>query len=135
MPEEPQQQPSDFSELVKSHRLIVFIVGSIIIALSLVVVALGLYNSSGTSQLDLSRPGYDKIRQQAAKDDTEFKGFSDSGSLDKATLDEFDTLYMKKLKEIQAVDAFGNDVLSLNSLQIDQDSALRTLQPNSSANN
>lgn len=116
------EERQDVPEIVKDYRFAIFIVLSVLIALMLVFVALGLYNSSGTSQLDLTRPGYEAIRQEA-KDSNAYKGFSSSGSLNKKALDDFDSLYTEKLKEAQSVDAFANDVLSFESLQIDAASA------------
>lgn len=119
----------DAVENTKDYRLVIFIALSVIIALLLVFVALGLYNSSGTSQLDLTRPGYENIRQEA-KDNNTYQGFSSSGSLNKKALDDFDSLYTEKLKEAQSVDAFSNDVLSLQSLQIDAASAQKANSAN-----
>ena len=113
---------SKFAQFMGRHQYILFIGGTIVIALLLVAVSLTLYVSSGTAQLDLSRPGYEKIRTQVRSDES-FKGFSASGTLDKNSLTQFETLYDQRLKEAESVDAFGNDVLSPKSLQIDQQSA------------
>ena len=104
-----------------SRRFATLIVSSIVVALVLVSAALALYSSSGAEQLDLSRPGYAKILEQANRDDS-FKGFSSNGQLDKTALDEFEKLYVSKMKEVTSIDAFGGDVLSQKSLQIDQES-------------
>lgn len=104
------------------HKFIAMILLSVGAAMLLVAVALGLYVSSGTEQLDLSRPGYASIRKQAQNTDS-FQGFNASGPVDKAALDEFDKLYSEQLKSAMSVDAFGNDVLSPKSLQIDQKTA------------
>ena len=109
-------------EFFREHRFLFLVFSSIIMAVILVMVSLGLYVSSGTAQLDLSRPGYDSIREQLQQDTT-FDGFDANGPLNKTTLNEFDKLYSKKLNEATSVDAFGNDVLSPKSLQIDQKSA------------
>lgn len=115
-------------EGVKNHRFAAMVVGAVFISLGLVAVALSLYGSSGAAQLDLSRPGLEDIREQAAKDDGEYEGFSSSGTLDEDALKEFDKLYSEKLSEVRAVDAFGGDALSPKSLQIDYDSALQTVK-------
>lgn len=106
------------------HRFLLFVLGSIGVAVILVLASMALYVSSGASQLDLSRPGYEAIREQII-DNNSFKGFSASGELDEAALKEFDKLYAQKLKEAQSVDAYGGDVLSPQSLQIDQASVTR----------
>lgn len=113
---------------VKDHRLTAMIVTSICISIFLVFVALALYNSSGASQLDLSRPGYERIRQEAQKDDTTIS-FPATGTLDEAALSGFEKEFDKKLKEAQQTDTFTTDVLSQKSLQIDEETAAAASQP------
>ena len=108
---------------IDRHRFLALIVGSITIAILLVMVSMALYVSSGVSQLDLSRPGYESIREKVS--DSSFEGFSADGPINEAALNEFDTLYTKKLKEMQSVDAFGGKVLTPESLQIDQASVTK----------
>ena len=103
----------------KDHRLLIMVSGSIVISILLVLVALALYYSTGASQLDLSRPGYQDIRDQVRSDDN-YKGFDATGPIDAESLNEFDKLYSEKLKEIEEVNAFSNDVLSPQSLQIEE---------------
>lgn len=127
---ESSEQPTErggLSGFVAEHRFIVLVLASIVISIALVMVSLSLYVSSGTAQLDLSRPGYKAIRDQVQQHDASdsFNGFDASGDLDKAALQEFDKLYSQKLKEATSTDAFGNDVLSPESLQIDQQSAAK----------
>lgn len=121
---ESQEEHHSAIEHVKDHRYLLLIFGSIGISVLLVLVALSLYVSSGASQLDLSRPGYASIRSQVDSNDT-FAGYSSSGDIDKSALNQFNSLYIMKLTQVTAVDAFGNDVLSPEALQIDQKSALQ----------
>lgn len=123
---EEHQHHSIVVQQVKNHRFAVMIGGSIVVALLLVYVALGLYASSGAAQLDLSRPGLEDIREQTAQDDGSYKGFDANGTLTEASYDEFEKLYSEKLEETESIDAFSGDPLSPKSLQIDHDSALRS---------
>lgn len=116
------EETSRYSLFISRHQFALFISGVAVLSLLLVTVALTLYVSSGTAQLDLSRPGYEKIRTQVRSDES-FKGFSDSGPLDESSLKQFESLYDQRLKDVESVDAFGNDVLSPKSLQIDQQPA------------
>jgi hypothetical protein len=100
------------------HRFIVLIGLTIVISLFLVGVALALYASSGAAQLDLSRPGYKSVRNQATRSDT-FEGFSASGSVDKGTLDDFRKLYEQQATQATNFDSFGGDVMSDKTLSID----------------
>jgi len=107
---------------VQAHQYFSMVILVILISLFLVYVALSLYQSSGTLQLDLSRPGYDSARQEAIKDTEVFKGFSSDGSITKESLNEFDTLYKKKAAEaLIELDAFSGDALSDSALALDRD--------------
>lgn len=119
-----EQQPE--AGAVKVHedsrqflRMVVLVIS---VSLFLVYVALSLYQSSGTLQLDLSRPGYDNARKEAIKDTEVFKGFSADGQIDKKSLDEFNKLYSKKASEaLISIDAFSGDALSDQALGLDHD--------------
>lgn len=107
---------------IKDHQFISMIVVVISISLFLVYVALSLYQSSGTVQLDLSRPGYDSARKEAIKGNEVFKGFSADGTIDAAALNEFDTMYKQKASEaLIEIDAFSGDALSDATLGLDRD--------------
>ena len=99
------------------HRFFLLIAGVIAIAMFLVSVALSLYNSSGAAQLDLSRPGYQAVRNQA-KRDTSTASFSSTGELDKAALDQFSKLYGEQSGKVTSVDSFDEAALSQDSLQL-----------------
>lgn len=100
------------------NRFIVLITGTIILALFLVSISLALYGSSGTAQVDLSRPGYSGVRDQAKEDTQEEKSFSSSGPIDKASLEEFERLYTETSKSATSVKAFDGNVLSDEALHI-----------------
>ncbi|MGB3946073.1 MAG: hypothetical protein WBK76_04530 [Candidatus Saccharimonadales bacterium] len=108
---------------VRDHQFVSMIALVIVISMFLVYVALSLYQSSGTMQLDLSRPGYASAREEATKGNDEvFKGFSADGTIDKTTLNEFDTLYKEKAAEaLIQIDAFSGEALSDATLGLDRD--------------
>jgi hypothetical protein len=99
----------------QQHKFMVLVGATIIISLILVGISLWLYSSSGAMQLDLSRPGYQSVRDQANNSD-DFVGFPSSGTIDKAALEEFRKLYNEELEEATAIESFGGDVLSDSSL-------------------
>jgi hypothetical protein len=101
----------------EKHRFFLLIAGVIAIAIFLVSVALSLYNSSGAAQLDLSRPGYQAVRNQANRD-TSTASFSSTGELDKAALDQFSKLYGEQSGKVTSVDSFDEAALSPDSLQL-----------------
>lgn len=110
----------------KNRRLALLIVLVITGAVMLTWTALSLYSSSGAAQLDLSRPGFERVREQVASETTVFKAYPNSGPIDEESLKEFETKYGEKVKEATSVKAFGNDVLSPEALHIDRSSAEST---------
>lgn len=111
-------EPRTLRGRVSEHRFLVMIGISIVISLFLVGVALALYASSGAAQLDLSRPGYQSVREQASRSDS-FDGFPATGQLDKEALGEFEKLYDERVKQVVGVESFGGSGMSDESLSID----------------
>ena len=91
------------------------IIGSIVTSLVLVGVSMALYFSSGAAQLDLSRPGYVSVREQANEKE-QFTGFSASGAIDKESLDEFQKLYDEQAKKTTTIDSFGGEAMADETL-------------------
>ncbi len=119
MIEEPEHlAPRTLAEKYQEHRFLVMIGVVIIIALFLIGVALALYASSGAAQLDLSRPGYQSVREQASKSDG-FNGFSANGEIDKESLEQFQALFSERVKQSVGVESFGGTGMSDDSLSID----------------
>lgn len=103
----------------QKHKFLLMVGSSIAVALFLVIIAMSVYNGSGAAQLDLSRPGYQSVRNEAAGVGQETGAFPASGALTPAALSEFRKLYDKRLDEMQAVEAFGGDVMGDRTLRLD----------------
>lgn len=99
------------------HKFMVLVGLVVVVALVLLSVSMYLYKSSGAVQLDLSRPGYESVREQAGHS-SEFVGFSSSGPIDQDALDSFRSMYDEKHKEATTGDSFGGDVISDTALGI-----------------
>ena len=117
MSDEPSHESYTVGQ-IRQHQFSALIVAVIFISLFSVFVSLSLYRSSGTMQLDLSRPGYDVARKQVSQDNTVFVGFSPDGKINKKSLTVFDALYTEKQKEATSLNAFSSDVLSDEALQL-----------------
>lgn len=116
--DEPEIFTPTMRRLAQS-RFVLMIIGSITIALILVMASMAMYTSSGTAQLDLSRPGYQSVRDQIKPDDR-FDGFSTSGPIDDKTLKSFKKMYDERTKAATSVNnAFNSEVLSDQALGID----------------
>lgn len=117
MSEEELVAEAQFMSRWQQHKFMLLVGITIVVAFILVVISLWLYNSSGAAQLDLSRPGYQSVRDKVNHDKT-FAGFSSSGPIDRSALDEFRRMYDEQLKEATTVESFGGDVMSDESLGI-----------------
>lgn len=105
------------------HRYLLLIASAVVVALILVTISMTLYNSSGAAQLDLSRPGYRAVSDQAVKSDVDFQNYPAFGTLDQTSINEFKALYDTQSVKAKAVDAFGGDPLNPDTLQISAPSA------------
>lgn len=111
----PQLQPDELGFWDK-HRLSLLLIITIVVALCLTVVSVVIYNVSGAAQLDLSRPGYRSVSDQIDKNGT-VDEFSATGTVDKATIEEFIKLYDTQAARAKAVDAFNGDPLNPEVLE------------------
>lgn len=100
------------------HKFMVLVVLAILASLAMVVISMELYNSSGTAQLDLSRPGYQSVRAKV-QEQTGFPTFPGTGPIDQKTLSDFEKTYDEQAKKVTSVDSFGGSVMSDQALSID----------------
>lgn len=100
------------------HRFLLLITVSIGIAIILVSISMALYASSGTAQLDLSRPDYRAVSNQAVGNDKTFKNYPTVGELTVDAVDEFRDLYDTQATKAKAVDAFSGDPMNPDVLEI-----------------
>jgi hypothetical protein len=107
------------STRLSQYRFLFMVIGCITIALLLVAVSMALYTNSGAAQLDLSRPGFQSVRNQI-KPQVAFDNFPSSGPIDNKTLDSFQQVYNKQAKDATSVDVFSSNVLSDQALGIDE---------------
>lgn len=113
-------------EINGSRNLIIFLAGSLGIALVLVIASLILYTSDGTIQLDLSRPVLQEAREaqkKAKKEEEERKKnekdeeFLPQGGLSNKDMADFERLYSQVRKKIHT-DEFSESSLSDETLRI-----------------
>ena len=99
-----------------THRITLLLIITVAIAITLTVVSVAMYNSSGTAQLDLSRPGYRSVSSKVEKDN-KMDAYSANGPVNKETIQEFIKLYDEQAKKAKAVDAFNGDPLNPEVLE------------------
>ena len=103
---------------VAKNRFTILIIGSITVALLLVMISLFLYGVSGAAQVDLSGPGYSSVRSEVTEDRDSFEAFPGTGPINKEALALFDRLYTQTTQAATKSEVFHNDVISDRALRI-----------------
>ena len=93
-------------------------IGSVVLITSiLVLIAMGLYNSSGAAQLDLSGPGYKDV-QKKIRDEKDPVSFPADGTLDKAAFDTFKKMYAERQNAIKAINGYDPAAVNNDSINL-----------------
>jgi len=102
-------------QFVLGHQLASFIAAALIVAGVMTAVSLQLYARSGAQRLDLSRPGYEQVRQDvnSAKEEP---NFSASGALDAAAIKDFDSRLATAQNNLDQMGDFSGEVFSDENL-------------------
>lgn len=103
--------------VIDRHQLTGAIILTIVIALIMTSISLSLYVSSGTLQLDLSRPGYESARKEIINPDNNNE-FSASGSINQQSLEEYQKQFDSQRSELNSIGNFKDQGLSDESLTI-----------------
>lgn len=111
---------SRFAEVIQRHRLLYGVLSAICIGLLLTVISMSLYISSGASQLDLSRPGYERARTQVNEISDDEERFNATGPMNVSVVDEFQELFSKRRATINASDSFDSAVLDDAQLKLSE---------------
>lgn len=98
------------------HRFSLLLIITVLIAITLTVVSMTIYNSSGAAQLDLSRPGYRSVSDKIDTKDT-IDGYSSTGAVNKDTIKDFMKQYDDQATKAKGVDAFSGDPLNPDVLE------------------
>lgn len=109
------------SSRLSQHRVLVLVGLTIIVTIIFTAVGILLYNTSGTAQLDLSRPDYKGVNEivEKEKEKTTLIDYPATGDINDEALRQFDELYKKQLTSTTSVDAFDGDPMALDALGID----------------
>lgn len=129
-----RKKPSRIRSLIERHRLFVGITGVVIMAIILTVINMTLYIATGTSKLDLSRPGYESARKEVSDEDKQDKdqNFTASGPLTKGLIDTYLVSYQGKQQMLKRYDTFDAKVLDNSQLNLPAPSGEEQPQPISS---
>ena len=107
------------------HRFFFLVLITIVISITMTVVALVMYNVSGSAQLDLSRPGYQSVSDKVEREEPS-REFNSFGPVTRETLEDFIKLFTESSDRAKAVDAFNGDPLNPETLEFTDTSAAQT---------
>jgi hypothetical protein len=100
------------------HKLLHLVIISTAVALLLVMIAMGLYVSNGTEQLDISRPGYSAVQDQVDQSGA-FVSFSAEGPVNSTVIDQFIKLFNEQTSRVDSSEIFLSTAISDEALEID----------------
>lgn len=104
-----------FVEKLKNYKFALMITLSVIIAVTLSGISVFVYVWTGAINIDLSRPGYEKNREETAYDEDEIP-FSSSGPINSEAIDDFNQRLDKIQNELGGMNNFSADAMSDEAL-------------------
>lgn len=105
---------------IERHRIVYGVILSLLVSILLTVISMALYVSSGASRLDLSRPGYERVRSNL-QNDTEESRFSATGPMNQGVVNDFQARFSKHRETLGKLDSFGTGAIEDAELQIAAD--------------
>ena len=112
-------------EWAKSRQFALAITLSIVVAFALTCLSLWIYHINDVSRLDISRPGYEVVRESVQRDTTG-STFEATGNLDKKSIDTFKTEFAAKRKLLDGNSRFDPQVISDDELKLNPPSLDQT---------
>lgn len=102
---------------VRKRRLLFALTAAILATLCLTVISVSIYNIGGFYRYDLSRPGFEKVRQEVSTTPTDAT-YDTTSPLSKEAVDGFFKEFDSHRKNLSDYDTFNNGGLSDDELQI-----------------
>jgi hypothetical protein len=106
-----------FFAIVGRYQFAAMITAAVLLTAILTTISIWVYVSSGAINIDLSRPGYEKIRADTLAETPETQ-FLATGPIDKTAVDDFNARLETLQTELGSMNNFSNDVMSDEALGI-----------------
>ena len=104
-------------QVLGAHQFACFITLCVVIAGAMTVISLELYRRSGAMKLDMSRPGYEKVRAEVEKSSDD-QPYDSSGALTDEALQDFENRVKKYQDELDNLGQYDNSIISDESLNL-----------------
>jgi hypothetical protein len=102
---------------IRKRRLVFALSTAIFAAICLTIVSVSIYNIGGFYRYDLSRPGFEKIRQEISTTPTDVT-YDTTSPLSKEAVDSFFKEFDTHRKNLSDYDTFSNGGLDDEQLQL-----------------
>lgn len=102
---------------IRKRRLVFALIFAIVAALGLTTLSVTIYSIGGYYRYDLSRPGYEKERQEIAKTPTDVT-LDTASPIDKEAITSLVKTFDQHIKNLDSYNFFGDDSLNDSSLQL-----------------
>ncbi len=104
----------------QQHKFIILIAAVLVTSCALITVAMHLYATSGASQVDISKPSLQSVREQAAEEAKKSTNdaFSANGKLDNKALADFNRSFSNHVNQIDPANHYTPDAVSPENLQL-----------------
>lgn len=100
---------------LSNYKFALMITMAVIVAVVLSGISVFVYVYTGAINIDLSRPGYEKNREDTAYDDDEVP-FSNSGPINKEVVEDFNQRLEKLQGELGGMNNFSADAMTDEAL-------------------
>ncbi len=107
--------------LIVRYRLLFSIGSAIVVCLLLTVFSVSLYVITGTSKLDLSRPGYEEVRKKVTRATVNESAFGSNGPLNAKIVNDYLKKYKKQSQDLSKYDNFDPKLLDDAPLGLSSD--------------
>ena len=104
-------------KVVVEHQFACFVVLCIAVALTMTIVSLYLYRRSGAMNLDMSRPGYERVRTEVEKSSDD-QPYDSSGPLNNQAIEDFQGRINKYQDELNDMGNYDNSSITDDSLNL-----------------
>ena len=104
-------------QVLGAHQFACFITLCVVIAGAMTVISLELYRRSGAMKLDMSRPGYEKVRTEVEKSSDD-QPYDSSGVLTDEALQDFENRVKKYQDELDNLGQYDNSIIGDESLNL-----------------
>jgi hypothetical protein len=116
--------------LVGRYKLAFGLCGAIVISVILTAFSVILYEVTGSSKLDLSRPGYEAVRKKISKAPPVQDDFGPTGSLNSKIITQYLANYTKQTQALNSYDSFNPQLLDDTQLGLTDTTVAPTDAPN-----